>query len=60
MRTSKSLLERKGEVEAFTDAAAHAREGRGSVVLVEGEPGVGKTRLLASDSESCGSYSSRS
>jgi DNA-binding CsgD family transcriptional regulator len=46
MRTSKSLLERKGEVEAFTDAAAHAREGRGSVVLVEGEPGVGKTRLL--------------
>ena len=40
------LLERAGEVARLEGAFAEAREGRSSVVLVEGPAGTGKTRLL--------------
>ncbi len=40
------LLERAGEVALLEGAFAEAREGRSSVVLVEGPAGTGKTRLL--------------
>ncbi|MEA2449000.1 MAG: hypothetical protein QOG63_932, partial [Thermoleophilaceae bacterium] len=40
------LLERAEEVAALVDAVEAAREGRGGLVLVGGEAGVGKTSLL--------------
>jgi DNA-binding SARP family transcriptional activator len=40
------LLGRAAELGALTDAWARARGGRGQVVLVEGEPGEGKSRLI--------------
>jgi DNA-binding NarL/FixJ family response regulator len=41
-----TLLERETERAALCDALADAAGGRGAVVLVEGPPGIGKTRLL--------------
>jgi ABC-type transport system involved in cytochrome c biogenesis ATPase subunit len=41
-----SLLEREAEVETLTVMARRVREGRGTVVLVRGEAGIGKTSLL--------------
>jgi DNA-binding CsgD family transcriptional regulator/tetratricopeptide (TPR) repeat protein len=41
------LLERDQHLEVLRTSARQAAAGRGSVVLVEGEPGVGKTALLA-------------
>jgi predicted ATPase len=38
---------RTDEVETLAGTADAARSGRGSVVLVGGEPGIGKTRLAA-------------
>jgi hypothetical protein len=40
------LLERERELEALSRALAAACEGEGSVVLVQGETGVGKSELL--------------
>ena len=40
------LLERSSELEALAAATAAAGSGRGSVVLVAGEAGIGKTSLL--------------
>ena len=40
------LLERETERAELHDALAGAAQGRGAVVLVEGPPGIGKTRLL--------------
>ncbi|MDQ3677382.1 MAG: ATP-binding protein, partial [Actinomycetota bacterium] len=40
------LLERDAERAELHDALAGAARGRGSVVLLEGLPGIGKTRLL--------------
>jgi DNA-binding CsgD family transcriptional regulator len=40
------LLERDGELELLGRAVDEARAARGRMVLVEGEPGIGKTRLL--------------
>jgi predicted ATPase len=41
-----TLLEREGALAALAEASQQAAEGRGSVVLVTGEPGIGKTALL--------------
>lgn len=41
-----SLVERGREVERLTRLATAARAGEARVVLIEGAPGVGKTRLL--------------
>jgi DNA-binding CsgD family transcriptional regulator len=41
------LLEREREIEALETAIAAAARGAGQIVVVEGPPGMGKTRLLA-------------
>jgi DNA-binding CsgD family transcriptional regulator len=46
-----NLLEREAELEALDRALAAAVEGRGSVVAVEGPPGIGKSRLVTSCAE---------
>jgi DNA-binding CsgD family transcriptional regulator/tetratricopeptide (TPR) repeat protein len=40
------LLERAGDLSVLADAVQDAAERRGSVVLVAGEPGIGKSTLL--------------
>ncbi|HEX8204813.1 MAG TPA: ATP-binding protein, partial [Solirubrobacteraceae bacterium] len=40
------LLERDGELRALREALAGAADGRGALVVVEGDPGIGKTTLL--------------
>jgi predicted ATPase len=40
------LLERDGELDALETALRRAEHGAGSVVLVSGEAGIGKTSLL--------------
>jgi DNA-binding CsgD family transcriptional regulator len=40
------LLERTGELAALERSLAKARDGRGSLVLVSGEAGIGKTALV--------------
>src|SRR3954452_19137615 len=40
------LLERDGALEALARARADAARGNGRVVLVTGEPGIGKTSLV--------------
>src|SRR3954452_14518650 len=45
------LLERDHPLEVLRDRARRAAEGRGSVVLVAGEAGVGKTVLLRAFAE---------
>ena len=46
MPTAELLLERDDELALIDLAAARASEGNGSVAIVEGPAGVGKTRLL--------------
>ncbi len=41
------LLEREAELAAVQDALESARAGRGTLVVVEGPPGAGKSRLLS-------------
>src|SRR5215210_138976 len=41
------LLERESELRALDHALAEALDGRGSVVAVEGPPGIGKSSLVA-------------
>lgn len=51
-RTSAApLLERERELERLRAAAAAARDGAGRLVLVEGDPGLGKTALLSAAGE---------
>jgi DNA-binding SARP family transcriptional activator len=45
-RFSTSLVGRAGELETLRRAWQRAAAGNGQIVLVEGEPGVGKTRLI--------------
>src|SRR3954453_24218606 len=45
------LLERDHPLEVLRDRARRAAEGRGSVVLVAGEAGIGKTVLLRAFAE---------
>src|SRR5687767_8896616 len=42
------LLEREPELEALAGVVERTREGTGGCLLIEGPPGVGKSRLLAS------------
>jgi predicted ATPase len=42
------LLERASELATLERSLAKARDGRGSLVLVSGEAGVGKTALVRS------------
>ncbi|HLM09933.1 MAG TPA: AAA family ATPase [Thermoleophilaceae bacterium] len=45
-RTDRNLLEREAELGALDQALASAIEGRGSVVAIEGPPGIGKSSLV--------------
>jgi len=45
-RDEPSLLERERELNVLGDAREHLVAGRGSMVLIEGTAGIGKTRLL--------------
>jgi DNA-binding CsgD family transcriptional regulator len=45
-RSGSDLLEREPVLEGLREALAEARDGRGGVVLVPGEAGVGKTLVL--------------
>jgi predicted ATPase len=40
------LFDREAELASLRDALDSARAGRGRIVVVEGEPGIGKTALL--------------
>ncbi|MGH9279249.1 MAG: BTAD domain-containing putative transcriptional regulator, partial [Acidimicrobiales bacterium] len=44
--SSRGLVGRDDELRLFDQRLAEVRSGRGSVVLVSGEPGIGKTRLV--------------
>jgi DNA-binding CsgD family transcriptional regulator len=44
--TDPDLLEREAELDALEGALAGAVEGRGSVVAIEGPPGIGKSSLV--------------
>jgi DNA-binding CsgD family transcriptional regulator len=48
------LLERETELAGLDDAAAAALSGSGRIVVIEGQPGIGKTRLLAAACERAG------
>jgi predicted ATPase len=45
MSPRSGLVGRRSEGERLTDAIGRARRGQGSIVLIGGEAGVGKTRL---------------
>jgi DNA-binding CsgD family transcriptional regulator len=45
--TTAPLLEREHELEALGDALGRASAGTGGLALIEGTPGLGKSRLLA-------------
>ena len=45
------LVGRDDEVEILTRRWRRARQGEGQVVLITGEPGIGKSRLAATLSE---------
>jgi DNA-binding CsgD family transcriptional regulator/tetratricopeptide (TPR) repeat protein len=49
------LVGRAWEMETLTRLVEQARGGRGSVAWIEGEPGIGKTRLLSEMLRSAGS-----
>src|SRR5215467_4163148 len=42
-----ALVGRDAELERLAGAAAAARAGQGKIVLISGEPGIGKTAMLA-------------
>jgi class 3 adenylate cyclase/tetratricopeptide (TPR) repeat protein len=46
------LVNREEELRGLAEAWADARQGRGRTVVISGEPGVGKSRLLSSLQES--------
>ena len=54
MDSDPNLLERETELSALDRALADVVEGRGSVVAIEGPPGIGKSRLVAA----CGDLAS--
>src|SRR5512145_2779705 len=54
MVTRSALVGRQAERERLSRALERARLGRGSLVLVAGEAGVGKTRLVEDVAEGAG------
>jgi DNA-binding CsgD family transcriptional regulator len=52
MATRNALVGRQAELERLTEALDSARQGNGSVLLLAGEAGVGKTRLAEDLAES--------
>jgi len=48
VRSAEEPLERESELAEIRRAIAHAREGRGALLAIEGPSGIGKSRLLAS------------
>jgi DNA-binding CsgD family transcriptional regulator len=46
MPSRSSLVGREREIETLDRLLEQARTGSGSVILIEGEPGIGKTRLI--------------
>ncbi len=54
MATRSALVGRRSEREQLEDALRRARLGSGSLVLVAGEAGVGKTRLVEELAEDTG------
>ncbi len=55
MPSRSQLVGRTREIETLARLVGQARAGRGSVALIEGEPGIGKTRLLSEMLRSAGS-----
>ena len=55
-RAGAELLEREPVLEGLREALADARDGRGGVVLVPGEAGVGKTVVIRSFCEEVGTF----
>jgi DNA-binding CsgD family transcriptional regulator len=51
-----TLLEREAPLRAIAAAMAGAEQGRGSIVLVEGPAGIGKSALLAASRVPCGMH----
>jgi len=49
--TAERLLERDGDLRETAAALERARDGDGLPLLIEGPPGIGKTRLLQAVSE---------
>jgi class 3 adenylate cyclase/tetratricopeptide (TPR) repeat protein len=54
-RELSKFVGRQGEIESLGRAAAHAREGRGQVVSLVGDAGVGKSRIFLEFVRSLGS-----
>ena len=50
-RENAPLLERQGELEVVRDALDRLADGQGSMLLIEGPAGIGKTRLLTAATE---------
>lgn len=53
------LIEREAELSSLVDALAAARDGRGTLVLVEGPAGIGKTALLGAAHAAAGAMGMR-
>jgi MoxR-like ATPase len=53
MASPRALVGRKPEQERLADALQHAKLGTGSLVLLAGEAGVGKTSLTEALAASC-------
>src|SRR4029450_9613041 len=53
------LVGRKAERERLTDAVDNARRGAGSLVLIAGDAGIGKTRLVEEVGAAAGRGSGR-
>ena len=51
VRDDAPLLERERELDAVRDALERLADGQGSLLLIEGPAGIGKTRLLAAATE---------
>jgi hypothetical protein len=59
IRRSSPLVGRKAELSRLRKALDHASEGQGSLVLIEGEMGMGKTRLCQELLQACVTRSGR-